>query len=72
MFHGSTVLHHVGIALLTTGIVPSAIIAVVLYLMKPKQERMLDIDVPTVHMVEDALGDDARDDGSPDERKSSS
>lgn len=46
-------------ALLTTGIVPSAVIAVLLYLMKPKQERMLDVDVPSVGMVEDVLGDDA-------------
>lgn len=39
-------------ALLTTGIVPSAIIAAGLYMMKPKKERMLDIDVPTPGMVD--------------------
>ena len=54
-------------ALLTTGIVPSAVIAVVLYLMKPKQERMLDIDIPTPAMVEAPYDDDRPDD----ERKTS-
>lgn len=54
-------------ALMTTGIVPSAIIAVLLYLMKPRRERMLDIDVPTPGMVKDATSDD---DGSPEERTS--
>lgn len=33
-------------ALMTSGIVPAAVIAIVLYLMKPKSERMLDVDVP--------------------------
>lgn len=54
-------------ALMTTGIVPSAIIAVLLYLMRPRRERMLDIDVPTPGMVKDATSDD---DGSPEERTS--
>lgn len=33
-------------ALMTSGIVPAAVIAAALYWMKPKQERMLDVDVP--------------------------
>lgn len=33
-------------ALMTSGIVPAAVIAATLYWMKPKQERMLDIDLP--------------------------
>jgi uracil-xanthine permease len=39
-------------ALLTTGIVPSAIIAATLYMMKPRTERQLDIDVPTPDMLD--------------------
>lgn len=34
-------------ALMTSGIVPAAVIAVVLYWLKPKSERLLDTDVPT-------------------------
>lgn len=41
-------------ALMTTGIVPSAVLASALYMMKPRRERMLDIDVPSTGMVEDA------------------
>lgn len=33
-------------ALMTSGIVPAAVIAATLYWMKPKEERMLDVDVP--------------------------
>nr|WP_253945544.1 solute carrier family 23 protein [Nocardioides sp. zg-DK7169] len=33
-------------ALMTSGIVPAALIAIVLYWMKPREERMLDVDVP--------------------------
>lgn len=33
-------------ALMTSGIVPAAFIAIVLYWMKPKEERMLDVDIP--------------------------
>ena len=33
---------------------PSAVLASALYMMKPRRERMLDIDVPSTGMVEDA------------------
>ncbi len=33
-------------ALMSSGIVPAAVIAATLYWMKPKEERMLDVDVP--------------------------
>lgn len=46
-------------ALLTTGIVPAAVLAAGLYMIKPKKERMLDIDVPTPGMVEAADDHDA-------------
>lgn len=57
-------------ALLTTGIVPSAVIAAGLYMMKPRTERQLDVDVPTPQMVADAdRGADP--DPEPDERTAS-
>lgn len=40
-------------ALMTSGIVPAALIAIVLYWMKPKEERMLDVDVPLTESVTD-------------------
>jgi xanthine permease len=39
-------------ALMTSGIVPAALIAIVLYWMKPREERMLDVDVPLVTSVD--------------------
>jgi xanthine permease len=39
-------LHSDVAALLTSGIVPAAVIAATLYWMKPKEERLLDVDVP--------------------------
>lgn len=41
-------------ALMTSGIVPAAAIAIVLYSMKPKKERLLDVDTPLAgHFAED-------------------
>ncbi len=41
-------------ALMTSGIVPAAAIAIVLYLAKPREERLLDVDAPLAgHFAED-------------------